>query len=346
MKGKYYIQGMSAISPQHSFGEDIFSQPLVTVNENVFACVEPDYRAYMPPNSVRRLTRILKVGLTAALQCMQSAGVAVPGAIVTGTGKGSLSDTERFLKEIREYKETALNATPFIQSTYNAVNGLIALQQKCTQYNNTFVHRGFSFENALLDAMLLLSEGNKDILVGAFEEITAEHFYIKSRIGCWKKEKIASNELYQHPTPGSISGEGAAFFLLSDQPGKVQLSGLKMVYKPKEPYLDKFLASHNISLEDIDLVISGRNGDSNFDHYYEGLPNELPFKHLCGEYDTAGAFALWLGAQIIKAQQIPANWFPMLKVPAGPYKNILIYNHFFGEQHVYMLLTLNTGYLK
>lgn len=332
---------MAAVSPQHSFGGDIFSQPLVTVQENVFACVEPDYRAYMAPNSIRRTTRILKVGLTAALQCMQDGGVAVPGAIVTGTGKGSLSDTERFLKEIREYKETALNPTPFIQSTYNAVNGLIALQQKCTQYNNTFVHRGFSFENALLDGLLLLTEGNKDVLVGAFEEITAEHFYIKSRIGHWKKEKISSDELYQHATPGTISGEGAAFFLLSDVPTAqtyAQLSGLKMVYKPKQPYLHTFLDTHGLKLEDIDLVISGRNGDSGFDHYYDGLPKELPFKHLCGEYDTAGAFAMWLGAQIIKTQQVPANWFPMVEVPAGPYKNVLIYNQFFGEQHVYMLL--------
>jgi hypothetical protein len=340
MKGKFYIQGMAAVSPQHSFGGDML-QPLVTVQENVFACVEPDYRAYMAPNSIRRTTRILKVGLAAALQCMQDGGVAVPGAIVTGTGKGSLSDTERFLKEIREYGETALNPTPFIQSTYNAVNGLIALQQKCTQYNNTFVHRGFSFENALLDGMLLLTEGNNNVLVGAFEEITAEHFYIKSRIGHWKKEKISSDELYQHATPGTISGEGAAFFLLSGVPTAqtyAQLSGLKMVYKPKESYLHKFLDTHGLQLEDIDLVISGRNGDSNFDHYYDGLPKELPFKHLCGEYDTAGAFAMWLGAQIIKTRQVPANWFPMVEVPAGPYKNVLIYNQFFGEQHVYMLL--------
>lgn len=332
---------MAAVSPQHSFGGDIFSQPLVTVQENVFACVEPDYRAYMAPNSIRRTTRILKVGLTVALQCMQDGGVAVPGAIVTGTGKGSLSDTERFLKEIREYGETALNPTPFIQSTYNAVNGLIALQQKCTQYNNTFVHRGFSFENALLDGLLLLTEGSKDVLVGAFEEITAEHFYIKSRIGHWKKEKISSDELYQHATPGTISGEGAAFFLLSDVPTAhtyAQLAGLKMVYKPKASYLQQFLDTHGLALEDIDLVISGRNGDSNFDHYYDGLPKELPFKHLCGEYDTAGAFAMWLGGQIIKHQQVPGNWFPMMEVPGGPYKNVLIYNQFFGEQHSYILL--------
>ncbi len=90
------------------------------------------------------MSRVLKMGLVAALQCLRNGSVSTPGAMITGTGKGSLQDTERFLKNITEYAETALNPTPFIQSTYNSVNGLIALQQKYMQYNNTFVHRGFS----------------------------------------------------------------------------------------------------------------------------------------------------------------------------------------------------------
>jgi 3-oxoacyl-(acyl-carrier-protein) synthase len=313
----------------------------------MLSCIEPDYRAFMPPNSIRRMTRILKIGLTAALKCLQDSKSGVPGAVVTGTGKGSLSDTERFIKEIRDFQETALNATPFIQSTYNAVNGLIALQQKCTQYNNTFVHRGFSFENALLDSFLLLEEGREDVLVGAFDEITPEHFYIKSRIGHWKETPISNDQLYTHPSPGTISGEGAAFFLLSNREtanSYAQLGGMQMVYKPTPEKLtlalQQFLASRSLSLDDIDLVISGRNADTNHDHYYSVLDDlpQLPFKHLCGEYETAGAFALWLGAQVIKHQQVPASWFPMLQIPAGSFKNVLIYNHFFGEQHVFMLL--------
>lgn len=346
MKGKCYIQGMAAISPQHSFEGDLLMQPMVISSSNMLSCVEPDYRAFIPGNSLRRMSRILKMGLTASLRCLQDSGIEMPDAIVTGTGKGSLQDIERFLKEIRDYNEQALNPTPFIQSTYNAVNGLIALQQKCTQYNNTFVHRGFSFENALLDSMLLLHEGKKEVLVGAFDEITAEHFYIKSRIGHWKSEDVPNNTLYQHLSPGTISGEGAAFFVLTpDATNKsyAELAGLKMLYKPAPEQLAAAL--HNfLGMEDIDLVLTGRNADSNHDQYYQVLDTvlpetpQLPFKHLCGEYDTAGAFALWLGAQLVKTQQFPAQWFPMMEQPPKQFRNILIYNNFFGDQHVFMLL--------
>jgi hypothetical protein len=337
---------MAAISPQHTFEGDISAQPMVIGSSNMLSCVEPDYRAFIPANSLRRMSRILKMGLTTALKCLQDTGIQTPDAIVTGTGKGSLQDIERFLKEIRDYNEQALNPTPFIQSTYNAVNGLIALQQKCTQYNNTFVHRGFSFENALLDSMLLLHEGKTDVLAGAFEEITAEHFFIKSRIGHWKAEDVPNNTLYQHFSPGTISGEGAAFFVLSPQATDktyAELAGLKMLYKPSPERLAASLHTF-LGDEEIDLVLTGRNGDTNYDQYYQVLDKELPatqqlpFKHLCGEYETVSAFALWLGAQLLKLQQVPAEWFPMIKEQPKQLRNILIYNNFFGEQHSFILL--------
>jgi hypothetical protein len=340
MKGNCYIQGIAAISPQPTFEGDIFSAPMVHTDSNLLACIEPDYKPFIPGNSLRRMTRVLKMGLTAALKCIQDSGLDTPGPIVTGTGKGSLQDTEKFIKEIAEYKETALNPTPFIQSTYNSVNGLIALQQKCTAYNNTFVHRGFSFENALLDSMMLIQEGASHTLTGAFEEITAEHFYIKSRIGFWKAAPVNSAELYQHLSPGTIAGEGATFFTLTGKPSPhsyAAISGFKMLYKPAPGKLTATLKDFSAGA---DLIITGRNGDSNHEHFYEeldacypGIP-QLPFKHLCGEYDTAGAFGLWLAAQIIKAQQIPQQWFPRLPQLSKPVESILFYNHFYGEQHV------------
>ncbi len=351
MKGKCYIQGLAAITPQHTFEGNLFSQPLVSTGANVFAVTEPDYKTFIPANSLRRISRLLKMGLTTALKCMQDSGLSVPDAIVTGTGKGSLQDTERFLKDIRQYEERALNPTPFIQSTYNAVNGMIAVQQQVTTYNNTFVHRGFSFESALLDSMLLLEEGASHTLTGAFDEISAEHFYIKSRIGHWKKEMVNSAALYDHLTPGTISGEGAVFFTLTAAPttqSYARVAGLKMLYKPSLTALTTglatFLSQHGLSAKDIDLVITGRNGDNNFEHYYRqldlGLPqvSQLPFKHLCGEYETAGAFALWLGAHMLKAQQVPQQWFPMVSQFPATLNRILIYNHFFGDQHTFILL--------
>lgn len=349
MKGKCYIQGMAAISPQHTFDGEL-TQPLTVTQGNMLSCVEPDYRGFIAPNSLRRMTRVLKMGLATSLKCLQDGGIAVPGAIVTGTGKGSLQDTERFIKEIRDYEERALNPTPFIQSTYNAVNGLIALQQKCTQYNNTFVHRGFSFEHALLDSLLLLSEGTPDVLAGAFDEITPEHFFIKGRIGHWKKETISNDQLYAHVSPGTISGEGAAFFLLTPQATEksyAQIGGLQMLYKPSSEKLQRtlsqFLEQHGVQADEIDLVLTGANADSNHGHYYDVLTaypkwTQLPFKHLCGDYETVGAFALWLGAMIVKQQQVPEHWFPMSEKQPGRIRNVLIYNHFFGEQHCFMLL--------
>ncbi|CAL1516685.1 beta-ketoacyl synthase chain length factor [Chitinophaga sp. MM2321] len=344
MKDKCYIQGMAAISPQQSFEGDIFSAPLVHTDSNLLACIEPDYKPFIPGNSLRRMTRVLKMGLATALKCIQESAVDIPGPIVTGTGKGSLQDTEKFIREIEQYKETALNPTPFIQSTYNSVNGLIALQQKCTAYNNTFVHRGFSFENALLDSMMLLAEGATNTLTGAFEEITAEHFYIKSRIGYWKSVATDSRALYDELSPGTIAGEGATFFTLTATPTRnsyAAIAGFKMLYKPVPGKLSAALRAFTTG---VDLIITGRNGDSTHEHYYAEVDQlfpdtpQLPFKHLCGEYDTAGAFGLWLAAHILKAQQVPTQWFPMLQQVPVHINSILLYNHFYGEQHAMILL--------
>ncbi|WP_298732187.1 beta-ketoacyl synthase chain length factor [uncultured Chitinophaga sp.] len=343
---------MAAITPQHSFEGDLFAQPLRSNTGNLLQVTEPDYKAFIPPNSLRRMSRLLKMGLTAAQQCLRDSSLGVPGAIITGTGKGSLQDTERFLKDIRQYGEKALNPTPFIQSTYNAVNGMIAVAQQCTTYNNTFVHRGFSFEHALLDSILQLQEGAPHTLTGALDEMSEEHFYIKSRIGYWKKEPVDNVQLYNTLSPGTIAGEGAVFFSLSATPTAhtyAHITGLKLLYKPAvagiSAGLSAFLQEQQLAVEDISLVITGRNGDSNFEHFYTELDKvlgtvpQLPFKHLCGEYETSGAFAVWLAAHIMKAQQLPQQWFPMqADFPAAGFQRILIYNHFFGEQHTFVLL--------
>jgi len=343
MKVKCYIQGMAAISPQSTFEGDITNMPLVRTESNRLACIEPDYKPYIPANSLRRMTRILKMGLTAALKCLAESGVSTPGPIVTGTGKGSLQDTEKFIKEIEQYKETALNPTPFIQSTYNSVNGLIALQQQGTDYNNTFVHRGFSFENALVDSMMLLQEGYTHTLTGGFEEITPEHFYIKSRIGHWRTEPVANTDLFNQELPGTIAGEGSTFFVLGAEANEhsiAALSACKLLYKPDPMQLTATLRELGA---DADLIISGTNGDSNHAHYYHLLNNTLtqpsiPFKHLCGEYETAGAFALWLAASLLKAGTIPSALFPMVQQLPSNFKKIVIYNHFYGEQHTVMVV--------
>lgn len=335
MEIKCYIRSGAAISPQQSFSGDYLPQLLPLEERNLLRAQEPAYAGFIPPNSLRRMSRLLKMGLTAALQCLRNADAPVPGAIITGTGRGSLQDTEKFLHDIRTYEETALNPTPFIQSTYNSVNGLIALQQQCTDYNNTFVHRGFSFEHALLDTLLQLQEGAAEtVLTGGFDEMTVEHHFIKGRIGYWKSDLTQPADLLASKTPGTVAGEGAVFFLLGTQPSEVELKGMQMLYKPSPAEvtanLTHFLGQHNVQPETVDLLVTGRNGDVRFDHYYDGVEKMLSssatsihFKPYCGEYDTAGAFGMWTAWQ---------------ELQAGRCKIALVYNHFFGEQHTFMLL--------
>jgi hypothetical protein len=166
---------------------------------------------------------------------------------------------------------------------------------QCTGYNNTFVHRGFSFESALLDAFLLLKEGEAtNVLTGAVDEITKDSRAILSRFGLFRKIE---------------DGEGAAFFLLSAEPGVARLEAIRTFYKPADQrevdrQIRSFLDDHGV---EPDLVLG-----------------EDAFKPLCGEYPTSSAFALWLATGLIRD---------------GKHRRILIYNDYLGIHHSLILVS-------
>src|ERR1700679_3419946 len=117
---RYYIQGIGAISPQATFGDGFLDGPL-DYEENMPKCVLPDFKQYINPVQIRRMSRILRIGMSAAKICMADAGLAMPDGIITGTGYGCADDTIKFLKEILVNKEQHLTPTHFMQSTYNAL---------------------------------------------------------------------------------------------------------------------------------------------------------------------------------------------------------------------------------
>ena len=274
----------------------------------------------------------------------------MPGAIITGTAYGCIEDTVTFLTRMIEMQEEMLPPTSFIQSTHNTVAAQIALMLQCHNYNNTFVHKGVSFENALIDAMMLLNEGDaNNILVGGTDEMTDTAHKILSRLGLYRRWPVSNLELYHTTANGTIGGEGAAFCLLSAQKtdaNLAELAGVKTFFKPKdinavEQHISQFLAAHSVSMTDIDLVITGRNGDTRNDSVYNNLASffcNTPtgnYKHLCGEYPTSTAFALWLAANCIKTGAIPAT---VANINLQP-KKVLIYNHYFNTYHSLMLLS-------
>lgn len=348
-----YIRASTTISPQKTFGESFLSSAVVEHKGNRLTAIEPEYKDLIDIKLIRRMSRIIKMGVATAAACLKEARVDVPDAIITGSAYGCLEDTGVFLKKMVENNEEMLTPTAFIQSTHNTVGAQIALSIKCHHYNNTFVHRGFSFESALLDAIMLLKDNEaKNVLAGSVDEITDYSHAILSRMGIYRNSDISNMDLYHENDKGTIAGEGAAFFLLTMQASghdHAKLDGLHTFYKPagiediKEQVLS-FLSAQSLNAEDIDLLITGMNGDSNGDSVYKQLNETLfsktqsvGYKHLCGEYPTSTSFALWLATNIVKEKALPAMLNAKLK--RDNIKTILIYNHYKNIHHSLLLVS-------
>jgi len=180
------------------------------------------------------------------------------------------------------------------------------------------------------------------VLLGCADELTNNSFEIQNRMGFWRK----------HPGKGAVAGEGAAFFLLG---GKITptsyavMNDVAMLFNPAssadiQAWIHTFLHENDLEVQDLDLVLLGKNGDSRSDHIYnEVLEKTMPdtptclFKHLCGEYMTATGFATWLAARILSYQEIPKA--TQLQGSPGKLKHMLIYNHYQGINHSMILLS-------
>ena len=359
-----YINGLGNISPQKTTDSYHFLEEPLSFESNRLKCIDPGYKEFIPAESIRRMSRIIKMGIAASKLCLNDAGCSpeippegntTPNAIITGTGLGCVEDTEKFLASMIKNNEEFLTPTAFIQSTHNTVAGQIALLLKCHSYNFTYVHRGISFETALIDAMTQVQLGEfSNALVGGSDELTDNAFAITSRLGYWKRKPIQTLNLLNDYQRGSIAGEGASFmFLDHHQNGHsyAKVSAVTTFLKPPSHMdisrrLHDFLSGQRLTAHDISLVLLGLNGDPRTDLVYHQLVKTdfqsaklAYFKHLCGEYHTASAFATWLAAMILKTQSVPE----VIRVNNNPIPSrldhVLIYNHFQGNNHAFILLS-------
>ena len=346
-----YIRSAACISAQKTFDNDVFLGDIVEYTGTRLRAIEPDYKEFIDPKQIRRMSHIIKMGIAAAKRCLSNGKTTMPGAVITGTAFGCMEDTVSFLTRIVEENEELLSPTAFIQSTHNTVGAQIALLLKCHNYNNTFVHKGISFESALLDATLLLREQEADnILVGAIDEMIDTSFTVLTRLGLYRRQPVSNLSLFTGESKGTIGGEGTAFFMLTDKPSTenlAELTALSTLYKPVdiERSIKIFLESNSLTIDDIDLVFSGKNGDFTNDKGYHTLGNSLfkntalaNYKHLCGDYSVSSSFAFWLAANILKRGFIPDAVIER-KTGAIVPKKILIYNHYQNKYHALMLLS-------
>lgn len=347
-----FINSVGCVSTQNTIDNNQFLNDIVTYNSNVISIVKPNYRAYMQGASSRRMAKGVKMGVVASTIALKEAGITNPDAIITGTGMGCVVDSEKFLGAIIDNDEQFLTPTSFIQSTHNTVGGQIALGLKCKSYNFTYVHGSVSFETCLIDAQLMLSEDSNTILVGGVDELGAHTTSMHKLIHHIKEEEeIATKSILNSNTNGAVFGEGASFFVLSNKQQNSSYAKLIDVATfntlPLDSVSEKlhtFLDNNNITINDIDAVILGNNGDTEFDTIYNSLQKnvlknttQVVYKHLSGEYNTASSFGFWVGCKILKNQIVPKELLLNEGSKKG-YSTILLYNQYRDKDHSFILL--------
>jgi hypothetical protein len=339
-----FIIDTFAISPQLTHNQKFESGEWTDHSDKYYLAIEPNYLELIPSNLLRRMGKAVRMGIGAGLPLIQR-NVKTDGIII-GSANGGLEDCIHFLNQIVDYEEGVLTPTNFVQSTPNALAGQLALMSKNTGYNMTHVNGSLSFESAILDGILFFDEQNASstLLIGAVEEISEYNYNIDLLAGRYKTENTPNSVLLTSDSAGSVCGEGATMFIVSNNPEKAlaEIVDVTQVttteFKNLQQATIDFFKRNNISPDMIDLVLIGKNGDNRTDGWYDEFQDAffenkptLCYKNMVGEYRTSSAFATYLAAEILSKKINKTKQF-VGEIPQE-LNYLLIYNHFDGVRH-------------
>jgi 3-oxoacyl-[acyl-carrier-protein] synthase II len=275
-----YINSSVCISFQPSFLNENIIEQLTPIGDGA-VLQHPDYKQYVSPVQIRRMSMVLKMGVAAGVEALKQAGDAEADAIIVGTGLGCIQDTLKFVEAMYESEEGTLSPTAFIQSTHNSIAGQLALLLGNRNYNMTHTQGNLSLGYALLDAKLLLAEGDAaQVLVGAVDEMTADEHAMIAALA----EKLS--------VPLPILGEGSAFFHLSSALTPTSLArivDIKMTHNGKADGLLSIMGEANLILTNIDSFLCEAE--------------HVRYTDYCGEFFTASGFGLHLAIQYLQSRK-------------------------------------------
>lgn len=339
------------ISAQEFLNAPHEQQDIEIFEDLIYFAKEPNYMEYIPASLLRRMGKAARMGIGSGMNLLNTHDD-VDGIII-GTAHGGLEDCIKFLNQIVNYEEGLLTPTNFVQSTPNLIAGQLALMKKNHAYNMTHINKGAAFENSLMDAWMQFKSNNaKKILLGSVEEYSDYNFTIDSFNNKFKKEKIASNHILNSNSIGTNYGEGSVFFILEKDKKQNATEIIDFIslhhIKPKdiEINIQNFLDSNGINPNSIKHFISGRNGDSRLNTFYNQAESLFPqaniyaYKHWVGENPSASAFGVYIADLIAqKTVDIPYYKYPRIKEKHKD-KNqyILIYNSYDGNSHHLILM--------
>lgn len=307
---------------------------------------EPDYKAFIPVMQLRRMSKAVRMGVVASKVAMQQANIEKPDAVSIGTAYGCLQDTEKFLGKMIEQEEQMLTPTAFIQSTHNTVGGQVALLAGCNGHNMTYVHRGHSFEHALINTALYLQDHAGELmLVGGIDEQTGNSVKALQQSGKITTSPLSNEQVLTGDNDAAVAGEGAAFFVVTQQPVSKKYIHVKEVEVFKAD-VDNAVTKVQQFVERIglkpDLLMLGDNGSKRYGSFYTSLKgevypdiNHVMFKGLCGDYPVASSFALAMLNAAVQEGKLP----DFINADLSTVKNVVLVNNF-GDYYSCWLLTL------
>jgi 3-oxoacyl-[acyl-carrier-protein] synthase II len=280
-----YISAASTISHQPTFRNAGFSDVIEPLSPSS-ALISPDYKGFIDAGLLRRMSKILRMSVACAKDCLEQAGIEQPDAILVGTGLGCLQDTEKFLNHSITV-EGLLPPTSFIQSTHNTMAGQISLNIGNHAYNMTHTQNTLSFEHALRDTLLLLEEGEAHVLVGAADEYIEFLTEVSTRLNVFTQSQLAS---------------GASFFILSGERTPAAFARIKDVrtvglVNDVATNIASFLAD-NGSIQP-DLILYTGNIEAELDRVGLDMTPCRAYTDLSGIYATASSFALHYATDLI-----------------------------------------------
>lgn len=296
----YYITAASTISHQPTFRNKSFSKNISTLAAGS-VLIRPDYKELISSDMLRRMSEIIRMSISCAMDCFHQAEIKQPDAIVVGTGLGCLFDTEKFLASIITIKQGLIPPTSFIQSTHNTIAGQISLLLGNHNYNMTHTQNTISFEHAVLDACLNLDEGKENVLVGGVDEFIRPLNNIANQLG-YKNIQFTS---------------GSSFFVLSKMKNdkcKTQIRSA-ITFTFIESFTDcltRYLGEIKLDKKEIDLVLfsfSDEDAKVSIEKYFSETVL-LNYQNYSGTYFANSAFAVHLAIDILEAGDFKMNGSP------------------------------------
>ncbi|MFO7829844.1 MAG: hypothetical protein R6V23_14565, partial [Bacteroidales bacterium] len=78
-----YIKGIGNISPQNTTDNSKFLDEVVNHEHEFLSCIEPNYKEFISPIQLRRMSKLIKMGISASKMSLRDAEIENPGAIIT-----------------------------------------------------------------------------------------------------------------------------------------------------------------------------------------------------------------------------------------------------------------------